>query len=155
MPWSYPINGRFNEADTAMTNILQEVWLGNKKPKEAADEAYKTVQAIMDKDPPRRTRGAAPAGRLARRLLAPGLGRRYPCSRWRKAPRTMALATSRGCLPSSRCQVGDHLRGGEDRVDVCAHGRRLRIDSVRPIPDALVSLHRFRRVHGAGRRPNH
>ncbi len=48
-PWSYPVNGRYNEADTAMTNILQEVWLGKKSPKEAANEAYKTVQAIMDK----------------------------------------------------------------------------------------------------------
>ena len=48
-PWSYPVNGRYNEADTALTNILQDVWLGNKKPKDAAEEAFKTVQAIMDK----------------------------------------------------------------------------------------------------------
>ncbi len=50
-PWSHPANGRYFEADNAMTNILQDVWLGKKKPKEAADEAFKAVQAIMDKPP--------------------------------------------------------------------------------------------------------
>jgi multiple sugar transport system substrate-binding protein len=50
-PWSHPANGRYFEADTAMTNILQDIWLGKKTPKEAADEAYKTVQAILEKPP--------------------------------------------------------------------------------------------------------
>jgi len=50
-PWSHPANGRFFEADTAMTNILQDVWLGKKTPKAAADEAATTVQGILDKPP--------------------------------------------------------------------------------------------------------
>lgn len=50
-PWSYPANGRYFETDAALTNTLQDVWLGKKQPKEAADEAYRTVQAIMDKPP--------------------------------------------------------------------------------------------------------
>ena len=51
MPWSHPANGRFNEADTAMTNTLQDIFLGKKTPKEAADAAFTAVQAIMDKPP--------------------------------------------------------------------------------------------------------
>lgn len=51
MPWSHPANGRFNEADTAMTNILQDVYLGKKSATQGANDAYKTVQAIMDKPP--------------------------------------------------------------------------------------------------------
>lgn len=47
--WFHPANGRYFETDTAMTNILQDIFLGKKKPKEAADAAYTAVQAIMDK----------------------------------------------------------------------------------------------------------
>lgn len=50
-PWNHPANGRYNETDTAYTNILQDVWLGKKKPAEAAAEAQKAVQEIMDKQP--------------------------------------------------------------------------------------------------------
>ncbi|HVC32832.1 MAG TPA: extracellular solute-binding protein [Chloroflexota bacterium] len=50
-PWSHPANGRYNESDTAMTNILQDVYLGKKTPKEGADAAYTTVQGILDKPP--------------------------------------------------------------------------------------------------------
>ncbi|HLH72020.1 MAG TPA: extracellular solute-binding protein [Chloroflexota bacterium] len=51
MPWSHPANGRFFESDNAMTNILGDIWLGKKTPKQAADEAQSTVQAILDKPP--------------------------------------------------------------------------------------------------------
>jgi multiple sugar transport system substrate-binding protein len=51
MPWSHPANGRFFEADNAMTNILQDVFLGKKTPKQGAAEAYTAVQAILDKPP--------------------------------------------------------------------------------------------------------
>jgi multiple sugar transport system substrate-binding protein len=49
--WFHPANGRYNETDTAMTNILQDVWLAKKTPKEGADAAYTAVQAILDKPP--------------------------------------------------------------------------------------------------------
>ncbi len=51
-PWNHPANARYNETDTAMNNILADVWLGNKKPEDAANEAQKTIQAIMDKPLP-------------------------------------------------------------------------------------------------------
>ncbi|HLZ07608.1 MAG TPA: hypothetical protein VKT80_03405 [Chloroflexota bacterium] len=47
-PWNHPANARYNETDTAINNILQDVWLGNKKPADAANEAQKTIQNIMD-----------------------------------------------------------------------------------------------------------
>jgi ABC-type glycerol-3-phosphate transport system substrate-binding protein len=49
--WFHPANGRYNESDTAMTNILQDVWAGKSTPKQAADAAYTAVQAILDKPP--------------------------------------------------------------------------------------------------------
>jgi multiple sugar transport system substrate-binding protein len=49
--WHHPANGRFFEASDAARNILQDVWLGKKKPEEGAEEAYRAVQAIMDKPP--------------------------------------------------------------------------------------------------------
>lgn len=49
--WFHPANGRYFETDTAMTNILQDVYLGKKTPKEGAAAAYSTVQPIMDKPP--------------------------------------------------------------------------------------------------------
>jgi multiple sugar transport system substrate-binding protein len=51
-PWNHPANARYNETDTALGNILQDVWLGNKKPADAANEAAKTVQSILDKAVP-------------------------------------------------------------------------------------------------------
>ncbi len=51
-PWNHPANARYSEADSAMNNILQDVWLGNKKPADAANEAAKAVQAILDKPVP-------------------------------------------------------------------------------------------------------
>jgi ABC-type glycerol-3-phosphate transport system substrate-binding protein len=51
-PWNHPANARYNETDTAINNIFQDVWLGNKKPADAANEAQKTIQAIMDKPIP-------------------------------------------------------------------------------------------------------
>ena len=51
-PWSHPANARYNETDTAMTNILQDIWLGKKSPADAANEAAKVVQPIMDKPIP-------------------------------------------------------------------------------------------------------
>ncbi len=51
-PWSHPANARYFETDTAYTNILQDVWLGKKKPADAAAEAQKAVQAIMDQPLP-------------------------------------------------------------------------------------------------------
>lgn len=51
MPWSHPANGRYSESDTAMTNLLADIWLGKKTPKEAADSAQSTVQGILDKPP--------------------------------------------------------------------------------------------------------
>jgi ABC-type glycerol-3-phosphate transport system substrate-binding protein len=50
-PWSHPANGRYFETDSTLTNILQDVWLGKKSPKAAADDANQAVQAIMDKPP--------------------------------------------------------------------------------------------------------
>lgn len=50
-PWNHPQNGRFQEADTAINNILQDVWIGAKKPAEAAAAAQVAAQAIMDKPP--------------------------------------------------------------------------------------------------------
>lgn len=50
-PWSHPENGRYNEADTAINNIMQAVWLGQKKPAEGAAEAQKAAQEILDKPP--------------------------------------------------------------------------------------------------------
>jgi len=52
VPWYYPANARFNEADTAMTNILQDIWLGKKSPSEAANTAQQQVQAILDQPVP-------------------------------------------------------------------------------------------------------
>lgn len=49
--WHHPANGRFLEATTTIDNIMQDVWLGSKKPEQAADEAARTIQAIMDKPP--------------------------------------------------------------------------------------------------------
>lgn len=48
-PWNHPANGRYFETDTAINNILQSVWIGTKKPAEAAAEAQKAAQEIMDK----------------------------------------------------------------------------------------------------------
>lgn len=50
-PWNHPANGRYFESDTTINNILQDVWLGNKKPADAAAEAQKAAQAILDKPP--------------------------------------------------------------------------------------------------------
>lgn len=50
-PWSYPANGRYFETDAAMNTILRDVWIGKKSPKEAAEEAFRTVQTIMDQPP--------------------------------------------------------------------------------------------------------
>jgi multiple sugar transport system substrate-binding protein len=50
-PWHMPANGRYFEAEAAMTNILQDVWLGSKKASDGAAEAKKAIQAIMDKPP--------------------------------------------------------------------------------------------------------
>lgn len=52
VPWYYPANARYNEADTAMTNILQDIWLGKKSPAEAANTAQQQVQAILDQPVP-------------------------------------------------------------------------------------------------------
>ena len=49
--WFHPANGRYNETDNAMNNILQDIWAGKKTPKEGADAAYTAVQAILDKPP--------------------------------------------------------------------------------------------------------
>jgi ABC-type glycerol-3-phosphate transport system substrate-binding protein len=49
LPWHQPANGRYFEADSAMNNVLGEVWLGNKSAKDAATELQKTMQAILDK----------------------------------------------------------------------------------------------------------
>lgn len=51
-PWNHPANARYNESDTAMTNILQDLWLGKKKPADAANDAFKAVQPILDKPLP-------------------------------------------------------------------------------------------------------
>jgi len=48
-PWNHPVNGRYFETDTAINNILQDVWLGKKEPAAAAAEAQKAAQDIMDK----------------------------------------------------------------------------------------------------------
>ncbi|HEV8634902.1 MAG TPA: sugar ABC transporter substrate-binding protein [Chloroflexota bacterium] len=50
-PWNHPQNGRYFETDTAINNILQDVWLGKKPAAQAAAEAQKTAQEIMDKPP--------------------------------------------------------------------------------------------------------
>ena len=50
-PWNHPVNGRYNETDTAINNILQDVWLGKKEAAAAAAEAQKAAQDIMDKPP--------------------------------------------------------------------------------------------------------
>jgi ABC-type glycerol-3-phosphate transport system substrate-binding protein len=50
-PWNAPANGRIVEADGAFTTILQDVWLGKKKPDQAAAEAARAVQDILDKPP--------------------------------------------------------------------------------------------------------
>ena len=47
--WSNPANGSWRECDNAFTEILRQAYDGKKTAKEACDEAYKTVQAIMDK----------------------------------------------------------------------------------------------------------
>lgn len=52
VPWYYPANARYNEADTAMTNILQDIWLGKKSPTDAANTAAQQVQAILDQPVP-------------------------------------------------------------------------------------------------------
>jgi multiple sugar transport system substrate-binding protein len=52
VPWYYPANARYNEADTAMTNILQDIWLGKKSPTDAANAAAQQVQAILDQPVP-------------------------------------------------------------------------------------------------------
>jgi ABC-type glycerol-3-phosphate transport system substrate-binding protein len=49
LPWHQPANGRYFEADSAMNNVLTDVWLGNKTAKDAATELQKTMQAILDK----------------------------------------------------------------------------------------------------------
>jgi multiple sugar transport system substrate-binding protein len=51
-PWNHPANARYNETDTALGNILTDVWLGNKKPADACKEAAAAVQAILDKPVP-------------------------------------------------------------------------------------------------------
>jgi ABC-type glycerol-3-phosphate transport system substrate-binding protein len=51
-PWYYPANASYNQADTAMTNILQDIWLGKKSPTDAANAAAQQVQAIMDQPVP-------------------------------------------------------------------------------------------------------
>jgi ABC-type glycerol-3-phosphate transport system substrate-binding protein len=50
-PWNNPANGRIGEADGTFTTILQDVWLGKKKPAQAAAEAARAVQDILDKPP--------------------------------------------------------------------------------------------------------
>lgn len=50
-PWNHPVNGRYFEADTAVNNILQDVWLGKTDAATAAAAAQKAAQDIMDKPP--------------------------------------------------------------------------------------------------------
>ena len=49
--WYFPANGRSIEAITAINGILEEVWLGNRKPAEAAAAAQAAGQAVVDKPP--------------------------------------------------------------------------------------------------------
>ncbi len=51
-PWHHPANARWSETDSAINNILMDAWLGVKKPAEAAAEAQKAAQTIMDKPVP-------------------------------------------------------------------------------------------------------
>lgn len=50
-PWNHPANGRYFETDKAINSILEDVWLGKKTPADAAAEAQKAAQAIMDQEP--------------------------------------------------------------------------------------------------------
>jgi multiple sugar transport system substrate-binding protein len=52
LPWYYPANARYNQADTAMTNILQNLWLGKTTPTDAANQAQQQVQPILDQPVP-------------------------------------------------------------------------------------------------------
>jgi ABC-type glycerol-3-phosphate transport system substrate-binding protein len=49
--WHFPANGRYIEAITAINGLLEEVWLGNRKPAEAAAAAQSAGQAVVDKPP--------------------------------------------------------------------------------------------------------
>ena len=49
--WSQPANGRYEEANTTINSILEDVWLGKKKPEEGAADAQKAAEAILAKPP--------------------------------------------------------------------------------------------------------